>query len=223
MTSDPSEIAQALTAGAASTLLGRFRYDVSADRWWWSDEVYRMHGFEPGEVVPTTAMILAHKHPGDRGRYATALSDVSLHGGALSSVHRIVDARGETRVLATIAHAEPDEPDAAVSHISGYFVDITAAVRALASSEASRQIRQADERRAVIDQAVGAVAARTGVGPEEAFELLRATSMHDNVKLRDLALEIVGAIAAGADWPPAATLGDRPASVGEAGARERQQ
>ena len=141
MTSDPNEIARALTAGAASTTPGPFRYDVQADRWWWSDEVYRMHGFEPGEVVPTTAMILAHKHPEDRARYASALTASSVEGGSFASVHRIVDARGETRVLATIADAQLDG-SGRVTAISGYFVDITASVRGLAASEATRQIRK---------------------------------------------------------------------------------
>ncbi len=213
MTSEPKEIAQALTAGIGSAVPGPFRYDVATDRWWWSDEVYRMHGFEPGEVVPTTAMILAHKHPEDRARYETALSETTLQGGSLASVHRIFDAHGDIRVLATVAQAQLDE-SGQVTTITGYFVDITASVRGLAASEATRQIQQADERRAVIDQAVGAVSARVGVSPDEAFALLRATSMQDNVKLRDLAMQIVDAVAAGAPWP-AATIGDRPGTGGE--------
>ncbi len=35
------------------TTIGEYRVTVDSDRWWWSDVVYRMHGFEPGEVVPT--------------------------------------------------------------------------------------------------------------------------------------------------------------------------
>ena len=191
MMSDPSEIARALTAGAASTLLGRFRYDVPTDRWWWSDEVYRMHGFEPGEVVPTTAMILAHKHPEDRERYAGALTSTSLLGGTFASLHRILDAQGDERVLAAVGEAHPSGPGVRVTEITGHFVDVTAAVRALAAEEATRQIRQADERRAVIDQAMGVTAARTGVSVEEAFGLLRGASMRSNVKLRTLAERVV--------------------------------
>ncbi|MBN9376273.1 MAG: ANTAR domain-containing protein, partial [Cellulomonas sp.] len=56
---------------------------------------------------------------------------------------------------------------------------------------ATRQIRQADERRAVIDQAMGVTAARTGVTVEEAFDLLRGASMRSNVKLRTLAERVV--------------------------------
>jgi len=39
---------------------GRFSLEVATGAWWWSDETYRIHGFEPGEVVPTTRLVLAH-------------------------------------------------------------------------------------------------------------------------------------------------------------------
>ena len=190
MASNAKEVTGALTAGV-SFQTGEFRYDVTTDHWWWSDEVYRMHGFEPGEVVPTTAMILAHKHPDDRERYAGALTSTSLLGGTFASVHRILDAQGTERVLAAVGDAHPSGPGARVTEITGHFVDITAAVRLLAADEATRQIRQADERRAVIDQAMGVTAARTGVTVEEAFDLLRGASMRSNVKLRTLAERVV--------------------------------
>ena len=190
MASNPQDVTGALTSGV-SFETGAFRYDVTTDHWWWSDEVYRMHGFEPGEVVPTTAMILAHKHPDDRERYAGALTSTSLLGGTFASVHRILDAQGTERVLAAVGDAHPSGPGARVTEITGHFVDITAAVRLLAADEATRQIRQADERRAVIDQAMGVTAARTGVTVEEAFDLLRGASMRSNVKLRTLAERVV--------------------------------
>jgi hypothetical protein len=193
MASNPEDVTTALTAGVPSQA-GAFRYDVTTGQWWWSDEVYRIHGFEPGEVVPTTAMILAHKHRDDRERYAGALTSASRLGGTLASVHRIIDAQGQERVLATVGEAAPAGAGEAVSEITGHFIDVTASVRTLAAEEATRQIRAADERRAVIDQAMGVTAARTGVTVEEAFDLLRGASMRSNVKLRTLAERVVANI-----------------------------
>ena len=190
MSSTQNDVTTALTAGVAHQT-GAFRYDVAEDRWWWSDEVYRMHGFEPGEVVPTTAMILAHKHPEDRDRYAGALTSASLLGGTFASVHRIVDARGDERVLATFGEAHPTADGVPVAVVTGWFVDVTGSVRSLAATEATRQVRAADAHRAVIDQATGITAARVGVSVEEAFELLRGASMRSNVKLRTLAERVV--------------------------------
>ena len=207
MTSSPNEVGAALTAGVEYAA-GAFRYDVAAGRWWWSDEVYRMHGFEPGEVVPTTAMIMAHKLPEDRERYVGTLTRAARQGGSFASVHRIVDANGEERVLAAIGEAHLAVDGVTVTDISGHFADVTAAVRRLGALEASRQIQEADRHRAVIEQAKGIVVAQTGLAPEKAFELLRKASMQVNTKLSDVAGWVVAAAMrhsrpdpAARDWP----------------------
>jgi hypothetical protein len=199
MASTPGDVAGALGAGFDYPA-GEFRYEVGTDTWWWADEVYRMYGFEPGEVKPTTSMILSHKHPEDRARYAGALRSTSLHGTFLGSVHRILDAGGHERVLATIGEACLSD-DGEITQIVGHFVDVTGSVRALASSEASRQIRAAGEHRAMIDQAMGALMQYTGRPADEVFDALREASMRANVKLRVLAQQIVDAALAGSTGP----------------------
>ncbi|MDF2848640.1 MAG: hypothetical protein K0R97_2622, partial [Oerskovia sp.] len=37
---------------------GLWRYELATGQWWWSEETFRLHGFEPHEVVPTTALVL---------------------------------------------------------------------------------------------------------------------------------------------------------------------
>jgi GAF domain-containing protein len=58
-------------------------------------------------------------------------------------------------------------------------------------AEQARNMRQAMESRAVIEQAKGVLMAQRHVGAEEAFEILRAASQRYNRKLRDIALGIV--------------------------------
>ena len=207
MTSTPNEVDVALTAGVEYTA-GAFRYDVATGRWWWSDEVYRMHGFEPGEVVPTTAMILAHKHPEDRERYAGTLTRAVREGGSFATMHRIVDANGIERVLAAIGEAHLASDGVTVTEIVGHFADVTVAARRIGSIEASRQIREADRYRAVIEQAKGIVAAQTGVTHDAAFGLLRKASMEANIKVHEVASWVVTAAmrrtgpgAATREWP----------------------
>jgi len=50
----------------------------------------------------------------------------------------------------------------------------------------------------VIEQAKGILMAQTGCGPEQAFNMLRRASQRSNVKVRDLATEIVCRAEAGA-------------------------
>ena len=46
--------------------VGYFTYSVVGDHWSWSDGMYSLHGFERGDVTPSTAILLAHLHPDDR-------------------------------------------------------------------------------------------------------------------------------------------------------------
>jgi len=41
--------------------VGSFRYLRAEDRWEWSDAVAHMHG----HALPTTALVMSHKHPDD--------------------------------------------------------------------------------------------------------------------------------------------------------------
>ena len=60
--------------------MGGFRYVTRDDHWEWSDEVAHMHGYEPGTVTPTTALVLAHKHPDDRPMVAELIEQVRRYG-----------------------------------------------------------------------------------------------------------------------------------------------
>ncbi|MGE0880184.1 MAG: GAF and ANTAR domain-containing protein [Acidimicrobiia bacterium] len=55
----------------------------------------------------------------------------------------------------------------------------------------SESLQQAMASRAEIEQAKGIIMGTTGCTPDEAFDRLREQSQHENVKLRDLAREIV--------------------------------
>ena len=57
--------------------VGSFRYLIDDDRWEWSDDVARMHGYAPGTVRPTTDLLLKHKHPEDKAHVAAMLAPCS--------------------------------------------------------------------------------------------------------------------------------------------------
>ena len=186
-------VVAALAPGDVQTV-GRFTADLDADRWWWSDEVYAMHGFRPGDVVPTTLLVLAHKAPQDRDRVSRSLTDAARTGRPFGSVHRIVDAYGRTRTVVVAAEGRRDEATGEVVEVSGYYVDITNAHAEAARAAATSAIRAADASRSVIEQAKGVLMVAFGVGPDEAFDLLRARSNDSNVPVRELARRLVGGL-----------------------------
>lgn len=64
-----------------------------------------------------------------------------------------------------------------------------------ASIRLAEQLRDALTSRGVIDQAKGILMAQQGWGDEESFEALKAISSRRNVKLHDVCVEIVSAVA----------------------------
>ncbi|MCK9795333.1 PAS and ANTAR domain-containing protein [Isoptericola sp. 4D.3] len=191
---DNGVVDQSLEAALAPGLqppVGRYRLDLKTERWAWSDEVFEMHGFSPGEVVPTTELMLSHKHPGDRERVDHALRMAAATGEPFSSVHRIRDARGRTRTLAVTGQGRRDPESGEVTELFGYFIDVTEANRELAQREATASIQASAERRASIEQAKGVLMVAFGVDGNDAFEELRSASNQLNVPVRELATWLV--------------------------------
>ncbi|MFC8731371.1 PAS and ANTAR domain-containing protein [Luteimicrobium sp. NPDC057192] len=169
---------------------GDFRYDITGDRWWWSEGTYRIHGFQPGDVLPTTALVLAHKHPDDQHRFYRIFAEACQTGSPFVSVHRIMDATGRTRHIVLTGQGSAFD-GARATELSGRFTEITDDVARVAMDTADEQIRAASDSRGVIEQAKGALAVVLGITPEAAFQRLREQSMADNVSVRRLAEQLV--------------------------------
>lgn len=172
---------------------GRFTYDVKRDIWTWSPGVFRIHGFEPGEVVPTTDLMCAHVYAED-GEAARHVTDAAETGVAFSACYRIVDANRDVRQVVAVGRRSRG-PDGQVLCLTGVLVDVTEASRRIGSDEMERAIEDFTTHRAVIEQAKGVLVQLLAVDADEAFLLLRHISQHENVKVRDLAESLVDAAA----------------------------
>ncbi len=64
-------------------------------------------------------------------------------------------------------------------------------IRQVRSGETNRQLERALTSRSVIDQALGILIAQERCTPTRAFELLRSHSQNNNIKLREVATELV--------------------------------
>lgn len=187
MTTVPHDetLAKVLSRGDQTTI-GEYRVTVDSGRWWWSDVVYRMHGFEPGEVVPTHDLVLSHSHPDDREHARSVLDAAQCTEEPFAMVHRIVDAHGAGHVVATLGRGRCDE-DGNVTDVTGYMLDLTGSVRHLASQEASASIEAAARSSRSIEQAKGVLMMVLGIDDDAAFQMLRRLSNDTNTPLRVLA------------------------------------
>jgi hypothetical protein len=181
-------------AGVANMNVGGFRFWFVGRRWEWSDEVARMHGYEPGSVVPTTEMLLPHKHPDDRA-HVQDLLDHALHsGGSFSSRHRFIDTAGNVHDAIVVADRMSDESGAVVG-TAGYYVDLTDTFDEARQAALDEALPDLFEARAVIEQAKGVLMGVYRVSAEQAFGVLRWRSQETNTKLRALAKQLVDEVA----------------------------
>ena len=196
---DHSRDLEAVLLARGGQPVARYTLDVPTGRWWWSDELFEMHGFAPHEVVPTTQLMLAHKHPDDVTRVAGVLADVTRTGDPFSCMHRIVDATGRTRILGVVGQGDVDPETGEVTQVAGYFMDLTDSQEAFAQAHATRAVSASAARRATIEQAKGALMVVYGLDDAEAFEVLRHHSSVTNEPVRELAERLLASLAGGHD------------------------
>ena len=167
---------------------GWFCYYFDEDRWEWSPEVQRMHGYEPGTVIPTTELVLAHKFPGDQRQIADTIDTMRRTRQPFTSRHRIRDTAGAVHHVIVVADQLRDQVGTVIG-THGYYIDVTPTLAAR-QQQVTAAVAEISENRGVIEQAKGMLMAVYGVGAEEAFKLLRWVSQKNNVKLRLLAEQI---------------------------------
>lgn len=104
--------------------VGFFEWTIATDELVWSDELYRMFGYRPGEFRPSYARWLEAIHPDDR---ATAAEIVQRAHATLESYafdHRVVHPDGRVRVLHGRGHVVCDG-DGTPVRIVGVTSDVT--------------------------------------------------------------------------------------------------
>ncbi|WP_304611204.1 PAS domain S-box protein [Salidesulfovibrio brasiliensis] len=77
--------------------VGSFERDLSTNELWWSDEFYRLLGYEPGEVEPGPEHFEAKIHPDDLAEYRNKRDEALASGESHDYEMRIVPSQG--RVL----------------------------------------------------------------------------------------------------------------------------
>jgi PAS domain S-box-containing protein len=181
------QIEQRLAEGAPERV-GWFRYFFDEQRWEWSPQVERMHGYESG-TVPTTELVLAHKHPDDVREIADTLALIRQTRQPFSSRHRIRDVRGRVHHVVVVGDQLRDESGTIVG-THGFYIDVSPE-ELVRQDQMTAELARITEDRAVIEQAKGMLMLVYGIDAPHAFDLLRWLSQHANVKLRRLAEQII--------------------------------
>ncbi|MBD3173579.1 MAG: PAS domain S-box protein [Armatimonadia bacterium] len=129
---------QILADGERLAGMGAWRYDVTTDRWWFSDNWLAIHGCSEPPVAMSDLMPIAH--PEDAAIVERAFRGALEAMASYEVEHRIIrQDTGEVRVVR--AHGEPlADGDGRVVELRGAALDITSSKqveRSLAESEAA--------------------------------------------------------------------------------------
>lgn len=194
MTTDPaagtteSPIEHAL-AGGEPQRVGWFRFYFTDERWEWSPQVERMHGYEPGTAHPTTELVLSHKHPEDYGQVAATLEEIKRTSGAFSTRHRIIDTAGEVHHVVVVGDQLFDDTGTVIG-THGFYVDVSPSIAQVHEQTVTEAVAEIAEARGVIEQAKGMLMLIYRIKADAAFELLKWRSQETNTKLRLLAEQV---------------------------------
>ena len=179
-------------AGGTPHSVGSWRFYFADERWEWSPEVERIHGYEPRTVNPTTRPVLSHKHPDDLGHVAATLDDIRRTHRPFSTRHRIIDVDGHTREVVVIGEGLQDQGGEVVG-TQGFYLDVTPSL-AQQQESISRAVAAISDGRSLIDQVRGILVLVYRIDADAAFGVLKWRSQVTNTKLRAFAEQLMSDI-----------------------------
>lgn len=161
-----------------------FEYQADGGRWTWSEGLRQLHGLTPN-CEPTTEILFGPVVDEDRPLVLAAFDHALKNAGSHSCIYRMTDPEGYVRRLVFVGRSEA--VGGRVKLMTGFVVDITESVR----ESAREAVVASAEHRSAIEQAKGALMIAFGVNDEVAFELLKAYSSQNNIKLAAVAEHII--------------------------------
>lgn len=179
-------------ADEREAVTGRFAFDVATGDWQWDAETYRIHGLAPTSAEPTLQTVLDAADPDAATRIKDALDAMIATADPFSIAYQLTGADDVERSVVLVGQRAVCDPDD-VTTLEGYFIDLTDDLDAVARDAAQAAVEASAEHRAVIEQAKGALMMVYGFGPDAAFSMLRWWSRSRNVKIRDLAGDLMRA------------------------------
>ena len=115
--------------------MGDYDWNVIADTNQWSDQLFRIYGYEPQSMNVSYETFISHIHPDDRDRILAIHQHSYATGEPYDMVERIVRPSGEVRYLASNGEVVTDENGSPLRML-GTCVDITDRVLAEQAREA---------------------------------------------------------------------------------------
>ena len=104
--------------------MGDYDWHIPSDTNTWSDQLFRIYGYEPGAFHPSYEKFLSLIHPEDRDRISAVHQEAYATGEPYQMIERIVRPDGEVRYLSSNGEVILDADNTPV-RMRGTCVDIT--------------------------------------------------------------------------------------------------
>ncbi len=132
----PTDRELAITQAIAH--MGSWEWDVRTNAVAWSDELFRIYGFEPQSRPITLDFFLSCVHPDDRERVQREVRGALVAGARFAYPERVVRPDGSVRHLATIGEVARDA--------SGEVTGLIGTCRDVTEEKAARRLQVAEQR-----------------------------------------------------------------------------
>jgi PAS domain S-box-containing protein len=197
--------------------MGDYDWEIATDTNTWSDQLFRIYGYEPGEIEPNYERFLSMVHPDDQQRIKEIHQAAYATGEPYEMIERIVRRDGEVRYLSSNGQVVTDDNGTPI-RMRGTCIDITDRVHAEEEREAhAARVREEQTRRqaalelndSVVQGLTAALYALELDDPDAVREYVRRTLDSARGIITDLVGHTEGAVAPG-DLVRAAptTIGD---------------
>ena len=110
------------------TRMGSFERNFPGGKGYWSDEYYRLLGYEPDEIPCTHDLFKKHIHPDDRDRVTQNIQEAVTHKKNYAFQFHFIRKGGDVRIGYAIGKVREDETDNSAL-MNGTFQDITDRVK----------------------------------------------------------------------------------------------
>jgi len=132
---DLADLVQRVDSAQHLATMGDYDWHIASDTNQWSDELYRIYGYEPQSFNASYERFLANIHPEDRERIQGVHQQAYATGEPYRMIERIVRPNGELRYLSSNGEVIMDESGTPM-RMRGTCIDITE--RVLAEQERER-------------------------------------------------------------------------------------
>lgn len=102
------EAERSLSRAQAMAHVGDWEWDITTNAVRWSDEVYRIYGFEPHSVKPDYGLVLEQMHSASKDEFLRAIDGALKEDRPFDMEYRFFEKEGKQKVLHTIGRVIRD-------------------------------------------------------------------------------------------------------------------